>query len=1031
MAIYISRGSRLSFAPRPEDIPEVRTRIPEQRFVPTSSASALALQTLGSSITDAGDVFAKVGAINQARDEDRETQARVMRFRQDIFDLTYGNKDAGIQGYNDMKGDAAVSGAAAIRAKIAEMKRINVSEITNPRTLAAFNKSANQHEMAFQNGHASYVAQQRNFAEIATDTADLNLFYKEMVVMPPFATDPLTGQLILDANGDKQLNPMLVAVKTKIMYLTQKIAAQADITDPDQIKNMIQNNLTTAHKQVIKHLLAEPSLGIEAAREYYGKVIGEIDPLQKSKILSDMKMAGDLEGGRKAAEEVALVGGSQQDQVARIKHMDLSVGAEKEAIRLLDANAVRERSAQIKREKEALFLAYQAAEKGELSEFLSDPDNIASGISELVIGSRAFGNVQNREKKALEGNIFASVATPANIAIMTKFRSLGNDIDKVNFDLSSIKDKLTKDQHNELEKAKERAQRRLDKTIEGIGIVRFGRKQIDENLPPQLRPGTSVKGLRTAAGRRAIKRINAAKTDLDQIIHDYREATGKDMDVVTVKKEALRLVIPIMADPSGWAEDERQLPDEAILADAIGTGQGILTISKKQYEDVRIRNNVIKENPVLDKRVIEAFQLTGKASTTALREKVAGAYLTGNHPRMEKLLPGFWGAYDAANPRTLEALKIDDQGRPLKAPKPVPVPTPVPAPAPVSVPKPAPALKPDDITDAAADARKEKVLMEKVREVLGEEAAKKVEEVMPAAPAQVTQLLDTEEAQAEVDREVTALKSVAKVAKAAQANDKVDIGIGKLGKKEAQVVTKQVLEAAQKTKLGMQTEDDDEFVPIDPPKEPAKRAEHFEISKENVQIASDEGGDHAEVYEDKVEQDGTIKIVPTGGTGHQITAKDINPATNKPWKIGDIVPENIRKRWFQEDMKKAVDQAQSLTGFSKLDSEAKKILTNMVFNMGLGFPTVGTRGKKGFKKGKGVKSFVGMLKALRKSPPDYARAAAEMEWVNADNVKEGHTSWWNQTGRRAKRLVERMKVLGGVSGSAPVTLASIGDTETA
>ena len=71
-----------------------------------------------------------------------------------------------------------------------------------------------------------------------------------------------------------------------------------------------------------------------------------------------------------------------------------------------------------------------------------------------------------------------------------------------------------------------------------------------------------------------------------------------------------------------------------------------------------------------------------------------------------------------------------------------------------------------------------------------------------------------------------------------------------------------------------------------------------------------------------------------------------------------------------------------------------------------------------------------MLKALNKKPPDYARAAAEMEWVNPDNLKKGHTSWWNQTGRRAKRLVHRMKVLGGVAGSAPVTLASAGGTET-
>ena len=64
MAIRVLKGSRLDFSPRPEDIPEVQTRIPEQRHLPRSSQSASALKTLGSTIVQTGEVLGRAGAID-------------------------------------------------------------------------------------------------------------------------------------------------------------------------------------------------------------------------------------------------------------------------------------------------------------------------------------------------------------------------------------------------------------------------------------------------------------------------------------------------------------------------------------------------------------------------------------------------------------------------------------------------------------------------------------------------------------------------------------------------------------------------------------------------------------------------------------------------------------------------------------------------------------------------------------------------------------------------------------------------------
>jgi len=172
MAIRVTQGSRTSFAPRPSDIPEVRTRVPEQRFIPTSSASASALQTLGGSITKVGDAFATVGAINQARDEDREVQAKKIALSQFVRDRTFGNKAAGIRGYTQDRGQTAIDNRIQFEDDLkAEIQRVGSSS-ASPRVNFGFAAEAATIQASSLNAQARHVAAQRDIAEVATDEAE-------------------------------------------------------------------------------------------------------------------------------------------------------------------------------------------------------------------------------------------------------------------------------------------------------------------------------------------------------------------------------------------------------------------------------------------------------------------------------------------------------------------------------------------------------------------------------------------------------------------------------------------------------------------------------------------------------------------------------------------------------------------------------------------------------------------------------------------------------------------------------------------
>jgi len=424
--------------------PEVRTIIPRQEQLPQQSVGANALVQLGGQVVSTGQEFARIGAINQARDEDREAQARSLRFRQDIFDLTYGNKDKNIQGYTQLKGQAALDQGQAFRAKIEELRRTNAAEITSPRVQATFNQISGQSQLSSFQGHAAYINAQRNIAEAATDNADLQLLYREMISVEPFT---------VDVNGKQVLNPHLVGAKTNIVKQTLKIATQDGFVGKENAQvraDLVKNNLAVAHEQVIDNLLSQDRAADAAV--YFDKVIGEIPNEKKAVIRNKIKATGELEAGRTAANQAISTKTKAPDRVSYVKGLELSAAAEKEALRLVDAQNTRDRIAKTATTEAALSEAFLAAEgKHKVYKDLNEFMTKEPGKAELVRGHRNFPIVLSRESKAIEGTIFATGVTAKNKAIVSRFKGLDSDVEKAAFDLTTPKDKLTKDQFNYLE----------------------------------------------------------------------------------------------------------------------------------------------------------------------------------------------------------------------------------------------------------------------------------------------------------------------------------------------------------------------------------------------------------------------------------------------------------------------------------------------------------------------------------------------------------------------------------------------------
>jgi lysozyme len=144
------------------------------------------------------------------------------------------------------------------------------------------------------------------------------------------------------------------------------------------------------------------------------------------------------------------------------------------------------------------------------------------------------------------------------------------------------------------------------------------------------------------------------------------------------------------------------------------------------------------------------------------------------------------------------------------------------------------------------------------------------------------------------------------------------------------------------------------------------------IDKLREEIAADEGEVH-EIYLDHLG-------LPTFGIGHLV--RDDDPEHG--WEVGTAVSNDRCVEAFNEDIKTVVSDCYKLyTDFDDLPEEAKRIIANMMFNMG----------RPRLSKFKGMKRGV--------DARDWNAAADEMV----------DSRWYRQVTNRAERLVKRMRLV--------------------
>jgi hypothetical protein len=157
----------------------------------------------------------------------------------------------------------------------------------------------------------------------------------------------------------------------------------------------------------------------------------------------------------------------------------------------------------------------------------------------------------------------------------------------------------------------------------------------------------------------------------------------------------------------------------------------------------------------------------------------------------------------------------------------------------------------------------------------------------------------------------------------------------------------------------------------------------------------DENGNHV-AYMDGVPTEGYPNGRLTVGHGHLVVPGD-NIVE------GQTISDERADELFKADVASARIQAEYITkNFKSLPIEAQEVIIEMVFQMGRGFEHERDEDGNITKKGRGVKSFENMRKALDKSPPDFDTAADEM--LDSDWARIHSPS-------RAKKLAKRMRDL--------------------
>lgn len=583
---------------RASDIGTSRTAQSAVSGVGDLGRSALAQTNFGAVVSGVGEQLADVGTANQVRDNSRELKARVLRFKQDLFNRTYGNQELSIDGYRQTKGQITLDGAKQFREDIDKVRQTNSAEIADPDVQDLFNLETENLQIAAFTRHSGYIETQRKTAQDATDAATLQQVSNEIISDP---TDPSN-----------------ISRRIQIVDLTLEIADRAGITDANVRSQLVLSNLTSAHKGAIQRMLDEGD-SVNAGI-YFNQFSGEIIPREHGGIKKQINAGVVLTA---AQAQFDLITGSGLD----IKPADLLKAAndtKNPQVREKVVSMVRQHNADVVRQANAVDKgnrksAIAKANVGNTEFTVAEEDAISGRpgmkkqlekIAETVHQGRP--SVSNRDTRGKSFKLyrenkskFAEIdfdAPPYIDTLSVKDRDKLQTL-QLGLDKAAVKADAAEQKAGERAARLSTALRATRQIIKGLDLSDEQEGDLSTALTDEIERRTAKGEVLQDSDYQAIVRglaIQGEETDSgffdDKNIRLFEAiANGTEFDIEDFKEESEALVKDIATKAGLGEQDTAIIVEDLVKARVIPTPS---TVRRRFDAIIKARENALKKKPV-------------------------------------------------------------------------------------------------------------------------------------------------------------------------------------------------------------------------------------------------------------------------------------------------------------------------------------------------------------------------------------------------------------------------------------------------
>lgn len=249
---------------------------------PNLGAVGKAQEGFGKALQGAGDDFARVGAEMQSQQEDTEAKARLLRYKQDLYDHTYGNEERGIVGLETLNGQAAIDQAPKTKQDLDGLLQKNIGEAASPRVRRQIEPAMAAAQLEASGSRRMFLFKQQMVAERATDNALMVQLQREMLAAPEK----------IDINK----------AKTAQLHDLQMKEAQRQGMTGDVAKNFADTAVSKTHLNAITHFInaGKSSEARTYLREYEDQFVEE----HKDDALKAINQEADKDQADKASRAI-------------------------------------------------------------------------------------------------------------------------------------------------------------------------------------------------------------------------------------------------------------------------------------------------------------------------------------------------------------------------------------------------------------------------------------------------------------------------------------------------------------------------------------------------------------------------------------------------------------------------------------------------------------------------------------------------------------------------------------------------------